>query len=503
MVKELEADVVIVGGGVAGAAIARELSQYTVQVILVEKGSDLAVGSSKANNGHIHKTLLLSLVLKSAINPNSPIYQPGSLKTRLENEGYATWEQQWLRELDIQHKPRGLLVVARNKHELESLDEMKKVGEMLPDEYKMTEVDRDTILSIEPNVTREVIAGLYQEEYCKQVFPQELVFALGENARQNGVTILLRTEVIGVSRKNGYQVVETTKGPVKTAFIINAAGKYADKVADMGGARDWRLTFRKGQLILLDKRLRGLVTHFVNLPVEPGRHCGIVPHLAGNPYIVCGEYEPTEDRENLATTREAFQSIIKKVKGIVPAVSERDVIASFVGLRVFNSRDPGEHIIERSSTNPRFINVVLRLPGLAPAPAVAKMVVGMLGDEGLQLARKPGFNPFRERIPRFRELSNVERDALIASDARYGHVVCRCETVTEGEIIEAIRRGATTVQGVQFRTRAGMGRCQRGFCGPRVVDILARELGIQRTQVTFKGPGSEILKFQNKELLKE
>ena len=192
-----------------------------------------------------------------------------------------------------------------------------------------------------------------------------------------------------------------------------------------------------------------------------------------------------------------------ELKKFVPEISEKDVIRTYVGMRVFNTRDPEENIIEPSSTNPRFINVAVRLPGVIPALPVAKYVVELLGHAGLELVTKPDFDPYRNAIPRFRHLSGSERSQLIAQDARYGHVVCRCETVTEGEIVEAIKRGARTVAGVKYRTRAGMGRCQGGFCSPRVVGILTRELNIPATEVVDSSFGSPVLPFESKELLYE
>jgi glycerol-3-phosphate dehydrogenase len=223
----------------------------------------------------------------------------------------------------------------------------------------------------------------------------------------------------------------------------------------------------------------------------------------GNLKIEGGAYDIPRDRYDTgANPGEAMQNLLG-AKRYIPEISEKDVIRTYVGMRVFNTRDQEENIIEPCSTNPHFINVAVRLPGITPSQPIAKYVVKLLGDAGLELTTNPNFNPFRTTMPRFRELTDGERNKLIAQDPRYGHVVCRCETVTEGEIVEAIRRGARTVAGVKYRTRAGMGRCQGGFCGPRVVNILARELGIPETQVMDLGPGSLVVPFESKELLRE
>jgi glycerol-3-phosphate dehydrogenase len=258
-------------------------------------------------------------------------------------------------------------------------------------------------------------------------------------------------------------------------------------------------------MALLDKRLEKEIMKTVNcvqaVP-RPGFFEGLHIQVHGNPYLMCGGYNPVVHKEATETRREWFKESFQSGRRLMSGFSEKDVITTFVGIRSFNTRDPDDHIIEFSEEHPRFLNAAIRLPGTAIAAAVAKHVVNLLGNQGLPLVEKSDYNPFRKAIPRFSDLSDEERNALTRNDPAYGHVVCRCETVTEGEIVEAVKRGARTVQGVQFRTRAGMGRCQRGFCGPRIVEILARELGISPTEVTFKGPGSEILKYESKEILR-
>ena len=255
------------------------------------------------------------------------------------------------------------------------------------------------------------------------------------------------------------------KGPIKTNFIVNAAGKYADLVADMGGARNWGLQYRKTQIMMLDRRTKGLVNTVLNFPAKPAYIETILPR-DDNIMIQCGTYDITENPEDIGTSREGFRRGMSIARSMVPNISERDIIRSFVGVRPFNTRDLEDHIVEFSSTNPRFLNVVIRLPGFIGAPPMARHVVRMLADAGLKLINKPDFNPYRKAIPRFHDLSDGQRKELIAQDPRYGHVLCRCETVTEGEIVEAIKRGARTVEGIKMRTRAGMGRCQSGFCSP-------------------------------------
>jgi len=314
---------------------------------------------------------------------------------------------------------------------------------------------------------------------------------------------MLNTEVTGVLQKNGYQVVETTQGAINTRFIVNAAGILADVVADMGGGRDWDLTFIRNLHVILDKRAGRLANTNLSLPPRSGKGPICVRTLDGNLMINTGGYVPARDRYDLdAHPGEGMQNLLE-AKRYIPEISEKDVIRTFVGMRVFNTRDQEENIIEPSSANARFINVAVRLPGIIPALPIARHVVALLGDAGLELVTKPDFNPWRKGISRFRDFPDSGRDRLIAQDARYGHVVCRCETITEGEIVEAIKRGAQTVAGVRYRTRAGMGRCQGGFCSPRVVSILARELNIPVTQIMDSSLGSPVVPFESKGLLRE
>jgi len=229
-----------------------------------------------------------------------------------------------------------------------------------------------------------------------------------------------------------------------------------------------------------------LVHTCLNLPPIPGKGPICYPTVDGNLKVETGSYQSPRDRYDLGAYPGEAMRNLTEAKKYIPEISEKDVIRTYAGMRAFNTRDREENIIEPCSTNPRFINAVVRLPGIIPALPIARYVVKLLGDAGLELVTKSDFNPYRTEIPRFRNLSDSEQSRLIAQDARYGHVVCRCETITEGEIVEA-----------------GMGRCQGGFCGPRVVNILARELNVPVTQIMDSGPGSPVVPFESKELIRE
>ena len=506
MVKQIGADVVIIGAGITGTTIARELSRYKLETVVVEKGGDAGnQGQTKAAGGMLYTGLvmLMSFILKSMMAPDAPLYDAHSQKIKWLEQGFDMVPQ-WLEELDIEYRRLITMVIATNREEVKALESLVRFGEGIGVRYASQRwADKKTCLDMEPHLTKDVVASLYSEGDLIHVSPWDIAIAQSENAKQNGVEFMFDTEVTGVLQKNGYQLVETTRGPVKTRFIVNAAGLFADKVADMGGARDWGLTFVRTLSPILDKRAGRLVHSCLNAPPVPGKGPICNPTVDGNLKIEAGSYQPTQDRYDLgAHPGEARQNILE-AKRYIPEISEKDVIRAYVGMRAFNTRDQEENIIEPCSTNPRFVNAVVRLPGIIPALPIARHVVELLGDAGLELVTKPDFNPCRTEIPRFRDLSDGERRRLIAQDARYGHIVCRCETITEGEIVEAIKRGARTVAGVRYRTRAGMGRCQGGFCSPRVVNILARELDVPVTQIMDSSPGSPIVPFKSKELLRE
>ena len=506
---KFETDVLVIGQGITGSSIARELSQYKIDVTGVEKSPDTLTGQTKGGHGNVYSgrslVMAFSLVLKSIMAPGEPLWHPETLKIKLATEGYGLFGE-LAKRLEIPYKQTKFLIVARNEEELKSLKALVEICDMMGIKDYLTWMDRGDILEMEPNLTKDIIAGVYEDQLTKTIFPPDYAIANVENARENGVRFLYDAEVKGIKTLDGGFITDTEKGVIESRFIINAAGLYADRVADMAGARDdWGLVHNRSQSLLLDRSLKDIYKSItcIHAAPLPGFYEALQVGLHGNPYLFCSAYYPTEDKGATGTTREWFLENLYKGKALCPVISERDVITSFVGVRAFNTRDAEDHIIEFSERRPNFLNAVIRLPGFSVAASVAKYIVNMLGNEGLPLAEKTDYNGFRKNIPGFVDLSDEERNALIRKDPKYGHVVCRCETVTEGEIVEAIRRGARTVQGVQFRTRAGMGRCQRGFCGPRVVDILSRELGIPKTEVRFRGPGSEILKYKSKALLRD
>jgi glycerol-3-phosphate dehydrogenase len=504
MERKLETQVLVIGAGITGTAIARELSKYRLNVILIEKGLDVAGGQTKSNAGMVYSTVGLtwagSLVIKSIVDePGTGLIHPESLKERLTLKGFNVFPN-LARELDIQSfTPSTYLMVATNEVEVKLLQETEELCKQIG--FEPEKLSREAIIAIEPNITGRVVSGLLDRSSEFVIYPWEYCIALMENARENGVTVITGAEVTAIEPLDSGFGVETTRGRIRTEYIVNAAGIRADEVAKMAGVCDFGFTLMKGQTEILDKRLKGLLKNSIGPPPEPGGGGKITPFPSGNIGIGFIGYTPINDKEDLAGKKEWSEKTLARTRELVNGIQSGDIITSYTGIRVFNTRNPEDHIIEATEKYPNFINAVIRLPGLAASAAIAEYVVDLLGNQGLSLVSKTEYNPYRKSIPKVSELPEEKRSELIARDSRYGHIVCRCEEVSEGEIVEAIRRGARTVAAVKYRTRAGMGRCQGGFCGPRVVEILARELDIPMKEVTLKGGLSRVLLYRSKELL--
>ena len=484
----MKANVVIIGGGIVGASIARELSQYDVDVVLVEKESDIAFGgSTKANTGIIHAG-----------------YDdvPGTVKADLCCRGNALWSELSF-ELNVPLKRIGSLVVALKNDEISILNELKKRGEKNGVPGLEIIEDRNRLFQMEPNLNEESIAALYAPT-AGVANPCEMSIALVENAVQNGVRILLETKVRKILVKEGeVKAIQTNRGCIEANCVINAAGLHADEISAMVGIRHFSITPRRGEYYVLDKKLGGFVNHILfPIPTPISKGIVVTPTADGNLLIGPNAHD-IEDKTDVATTFVGLEEIFRGAVKLVPKLSLKKsmIIANYGGLRAESST--GDFIIEAYDEVSGFINVAgIKSPGLTAAPAIAKKVVNMLRERGLRLKKKDAFNPHRKSIDRsIRELSLNKVKKLLAQDPRYGHVICRCEHVTEGEVVEAIRRGATTLDGIKFRTRAGMGRCQGGFCTPRIIKILARELSMPIETLTKRGGHSKLLPYTVKSLL--
>ncbi|MBU7033306.1 MAG: FAD/NAD(P)-binding oxidoreductase [Theionarchaea archaeon] len=488
----LHVDVVIIGAGITGCFIARELSRYDLAVVVVEKESDVACGATKANNAQVH---------------NGMGEKSGTLKKKLCVQSWPRYER-ITEELDVPYRKTGLLVVITRdtlprkipswlSHPILQyilphfiVREGKKVG----DTPRI--INRSELVEMEPHITPRALRAVFMPNYAV-VCPYKLAIGLAENAIMNGVTFFLETEVIGITTEGDrVTAVVTDRGVITTRFIINAAGVYADTVAGFAGAQEFTIHPRKGSILLFDKKMEGYISHQVSeLRLPQTVHTkggGVLLSPDGNLTWGPSAVE-VPDKEDTSVTREEIEEMIEKYQPLFPDFPRSSVITYFAGTRAATYSE--DFVISASSKMKGLIHAAgIQSPGLTAAPAIADSIISLLQEEGLPLKEKRDFNPLRKSPPRFSTLSLSGKKELIEKDSRYGNVVCRCEHVTEGEIVDAIHSPlpAVTVDAVKRRTRAGMGRCQGGFCGSRVATILARELHIPLEDVTKKGAGSQL-----------
>jgi len=469
-------DVIIAGAGVTGAFIARELSRYELDVCILEKGNDVASGASKANSGIIHAGF-------DSI--------PGTLKSLLSLRGNRIIAQ-IARELDVPFKKTGSLVTGFGDEDLQKLKGLLKRG-IANGVEGLEIIDKKRIKMMEPHISDDVTHALYAPD-SGIICPYELTVAAVENAVKNGVELYRSTEVQGIYFRNDLIYVETVSETFACRYFVNAAGVNAGKVAEMAGDDSITIVPRKGEYLLMDKTAGGIVNMVIfQCPTEKGKGILVTPTVDGN-IMIGPNAQDIEDPDDTATSQQGLAEVIAGALKAVPGLDLRKVITSFAGLRARPLS--GDFVIGPSKVNPHFINVAgIESPGLTSAPAIGEYVSNVLGRQGLERISKRNFIRDRDKVFRFRELKGKELDALVDKDLSYSRLVCRCEKVTEAEIVDCIRRpaGALDLDSVKRRTRAGMGRCQGGFCTPRIVEILSRELGIPYEEVTKKGAGSWLL----------
>ena len=467
-----ETDVLIVGAGVTGSALARELSRFKLRVLLVEKEADVAFGTSKANSGIVH----------SGVHDH-----PGTLKAKLCVAGNRLYPQ-LAEELNVLYKQNGTIVAARNRNEYPVLDELRKQGAVngLTD---VRSLDQTELHRLEPNLAPDLEGGLLAPT-GGIVVPFDLVYGLVENAMANGVKLSVGTEVQQISIQPDGFIVQSNRGLIKTRFIVNAAGLGAARIARMIGDESFTIYARKGEEYLLDRKLEGFVKRTIfPLPTPESKGILVIPTVEGNIMLGPTAYR-TASFTDLSTSASGWDEIYQFTKGLVPGLSPADLITSFSGLRA--AGDTGDFIIKPSEIAPQLIHAAgIESPGLTAAPAIARYIVELLKEAGLKLPLNRHFNPIRPLV-RLRELSEEQRVKLIQEQPEYGNIVCRCETISEGEIRDAIRRGANTLDGVKLRTRSGMGRCQGGFCSPVIIKLLMEELKLKPEEITKNGPGSSL-----------
>lgn len=485
----MKTDVLIIGGGVIGAAIAHRLCKYNLDITLVEKECDVCSGTSKANSSMLHDGYN---VKKQTLK--------GQLVLRANNDVYRKLCQ----ELHVDLNFVGSIVAGFEdcdmetvNHQLEMANENGIKGMKVLNHYEM--------LEMEPNMNPDVKFGLYNPN-TGVLNPFELTMGLAENAVLNGVKVMLNTEVTAIEAKDGkIESVTTNNGVFYPKVVINSAGLYSDKIAAMVEEIDFTVKPRKGQYYLYDKQYGDHVKHCIySAPTAYSKGMIILPTTEGN--ILAGSNaEMLDDKTDFSTTAEAldqiYSTMIHKIFPKLPRAGE--VTTTFSGLRaVANTED---FIISHAKTVRSMINLAgIQSPGLSSAPAIAEMVEELVREvsDGLDFTEKAEYIQGRPEPVVLNRLSYEQRSRLIAQNPDYGRIICRCESISRGEILDAIRRPipATTLDAVKRRTRAGMGRCQGGFCGPRVVAILEEELGISPLDVTKRGKGSNILSVRAKEL---
>ena len=477
-------DVAIIGGGIVGACIARELSKYKGQFCIIEKADDVACGTSKANSGIIHAGFDA---------------KPGTLMAKLNVEGAAMYAD-LSKSLHFDYKNNGSLVIGFNEDDMEHIKKLYERGQAngVPG---LRIIDSEELHKLEPSVSEEACGALLAET-AGIVSPYMATWAFAENAVMNGVKLFRETEVHGIEKSDdGLFTIHTGKTDIQAKCVVNAAGLYADVVSEMAGARKFKIVPRRGEYYLLDNKCASLASHTLfQTPDKMGKGVLVTPTVDGN--ILSG---PTaadgDDKTATETTAAGQDEVFHKSEKTIPDIPRRNIINSFAGVRALAYNEDGtpvnDFIIEEDARVGGFVNVGgICSPGLTAAPAIGVYVAEIIEKiRGSKWEKNPDFVGVRRGIESFKDADDERRAQLIEENPLYGRIICRCEMITEGEIVAAIKSpvGAVDLDGVKRRTRAGMGRCQSGFCSPRVTEILSRELGIPMTDVRKNGGCSYIL----------
>lgn len=473
-------DVAVIGAGVVGAMIARELTKYNLKICILEKENDVAMGATKANSAIVHAGFDA---------------KPGTLKAKLNVRGSEMMEDT-ARELGVKYRRNGSLVIGFNDTDHAVIEKLLAQG--VENGVKDLRIlDSAELHELEPKLADNVTCALYAPTGAI-VCPYELCIAAIGNAMDNGAELKLNFEVNAIQKTDdGYAVVSDSE-TVNAKYIINAAGLYADKIAEMSGNGGFSIHPRRGEYILMDKDCGNITNHTIfRTPTDKGKGILLSPTVDGN-YLAGPTAVDMTDKTDKATTSDGFAKIMAEARENIPDVPFGKTITSFCGLRAVGNT--GDFII--NAENGSFINVAgIESPGLSASPAIAQYVTELLKQCGAVLTENTAFNPVRKPAHYFREASIEEKNSIIKNNPDFGKIICRCESVSESEIIEAIHTnpGARDIDGVKRRTRSGMGRCQGGFCLPYVAEILARELGISIDEVTKNGGSSHIVIGKTKE----
>jgi glycerol-3-phosphate dehydrogenase len=472
-------DVAIIGCGVCGANIARRLSNYSIKTAILEKAADVSLGVSKANSGIVH----------GGFHHNNKY-----LKARLEIQGNLMFDQ-LRRELNFPFERCGIIVAALHDEEMKAVEHLYMQG--LENGVIGIELcSRERILELEPKLNYDAVGGLYAPG-GGIIEPYRFVFALVESALKNGVDLYTNYKV-NKAAWNAHDAMWTIHAEdgrtIDARYAVNAAGLFADEVSTVFGGEEFTIKPRKGEYFLLDRLTRACPDRVVfPVPSQVSKGMLVIPTVEGT-VLVGPTADETNDKTDFSTTSERLDQILETGKAMIPFVSRNDVITSFAGLRPCLAED---FFIAASQKAPALVQVAgIQSPGLTASPAIGEYVKNILRDMGLDLREKPGWDPYIENRPHARELDPFELDALIAQDPAWGNVVCRCENVSEAEIVQAIKLGHHTLDGVKYFTRAQMGRCQGGFCTYKIIKIIMRETGLSWNEISKHGASSRLLEAE-------
>ncbi len=476
-------DVLIVGGGVVGCAIARNLSKYKLKIVVVEKENDVCEGTSCANSAIVH----------SGYDP-----EPGTLKAKLNVLGNSLYPQ-LCKELDVPFRQDGSLTIACDDEEMKKLDALalrsKENG--VPCEI----IDAKRLQEMEPNLNKSIKGALFAPT-CGIVNPFELTVALMENAMDNGAELKLNSKVIAIDASQDVIKVTLENGEViETKVLINSAGVYSDEINKMINPNpEYEVNPRKGEYFVLDHFDNNFLKHTIfMLPSDKGKGVLVSPTTSDN-FIIGPSSDFVNDKDDVSTNKDILDYVRVQASRIIEKMPYNHLIREFSGLRAVSNINHGDFIIEQSSVSKNIINCAgIQSPGLASTPAIALKVTELVGSV-LELVENPNFNPTRRPVVRFKYLTAEEKNKVIKENPLYGHIVCRCEKISEAEIIDCINRncGATTVKGVKKRCRPGFGRCQGAMCEPQVIAIIARELGLKRENINYGAKDTIVCKYETK-----
>ena len=471
-----KADVVIIGCGVVGCAIARELSKYRLNVVAIEKEPDVGWGATRGNMGVIH--------------PFVP--QMKKLKGKMCIEGNKRFDE-ISSQLDVPFKRIGLLIVALNF--IQYLALIVAYLYLKSKKIKAIWVNKKRLREMEPNISREARAAIFVPT-AGMIDPVKYAIALAENAVQNGVKIVVNTKVLGFEiENNAIRAVITDKGKIETKFVINAAGLYSEEIERLAGIEKRKMWRGKGVMLIFDPLLGDMYKHLMApmpVRVDPRTKGGAISITVDGLPIWGPNLVEAKDANDVRVTKKDIEMIIEKFKKLIPHFPTNWIVKYYAGVRPVD--DTSWDFVIGPTEVKGFINAAYILsPGLTSAPVIAEKIVEILREEGLELVEKDNFNPIRKGIKQIEDMSLEELDEAIRRNPQYGNIVCVCQNVSEAEIREVIKRGARTIDSIKFRTRAGKGRCQGCRCLVKIIKILSEELGIPPEEVTLKGGGSEIL----------